>query len=240
MTPFPKLLIGGGATALLAGLAHYAMGQGFIDHLTQTTTPALAADPGANVTTVKFSDSPLTRIAYLSGPVTDQAQRDKLLQDARSVPGVADARWVDSAPAAAPAAVAAPAEKPATAEAVKSCQADVDAVVQGKSIEFASGTASLTPDGQALVDALAAKLAPCNGTSVEIAGHTDVTGSPAHNQTLSEARAKTVTDALVAKGVPAARLTAKGYGASKPLVPGHDAAANAKNRRIEFAVMAAK
>jgi len=237
MTPLPKILIGGVATAALAGLAHLGMGQSFVDHLSHSAAPALAADPGGSVTSVKFSDAPLTRIAYLSGPVADQAARDKLVQDARAVPGIADAHWVDTAiPAAAPA----PVEKPATQEAVKNCQADVDAVIQGKSIAFGSGTATLTAEGEALVDQLAAKLAPCNGTSVEVAGHTDLTGSPARNQALSEARAKTVTDALVAKGVPAGRLIARGYGATQPLAPGKDAAANAKNRRIAFSVMAAK
>jgi outer membrane protein OmpA-like peptidoglycan-associated protein len=237
MTPLPKILIGGVATAALAGLVHFAMGQAFIDHLTQTTAEAVAIAGRSNVS-VKFDSNPLRRIAALSGPVTDPAERDKLLQDARAVPGVADAYWADNG--ALPVKASATAEPPATAERVRNCQNDVDAVVAGKTISFASGTAALTADGASLIDALATKLAPCNGTAVEVAGHTDATGSPAHNQILAEARAKTVVAALAAKGVPAARLIAKGYGSSKPLVAGTDAAANRKNRRIEFTVMAVK
>jgi outer membrane protein OmpA-like peptidoglycan-associated protein len=90
-----------------------------------------------------------------------------------------------------------------------------------------------------MVDALAAKLGPCQGTKVEVAGHTDLTGVAANNQRLSEERANTVVAALVAKGVPTARLTPKGYGQTKPVMPGTTAEANTKNRRIEFSVMAA-
>jgi OOP family OmpA-OmpF porin len=211
------------------------MGQGFINQLTQASGTALATDGGSDVA-VKFGADPLSRVAELSGPVTDPAKREQLLKDVRSVPGVMDAHW--AADAGAPAVAAGP-EKAATAEAVKSCQSDVDAVVKGKSIEFASGTAALTPAGQAMVDGLAAKLAPCAGTKVEVAGHTDLTGDAAHNQKLSEERANTVVAALVAKNVPTARLSPKGYGQTKPLENAKTAEANAKNRRIEFSVMAA-
>ena len=236
MTPTSKIIIGGVGTALLAWGSHASMGSGFIDHLTQASSSALANDGGSDVN-VKFGSNPLTRIAELSGPVTDPAKREKMIADVRAVPGVADAHWAaDSAPAAAVAAVP---EKPATAEAVKNCQTDVDASIKGKSIEFTSGKATLTPAGEAIVEELAAKLAPCQGTKVEVAGHTDLTGDATNNQRLSEERANTVVAALIAKGVPTARLTPKGYGETKPLVPGSTAEANAKNRRIEFAVMAA-
>ena len=70
-------------------------------------------------------------------------------------------------------------------------------------------------------------------------GHTDLVGGAELNQTLSQARAETVMKQLVEKGVPADRLTAKGYGASQPLENARTAAANAKNRRTVFAVSAA-
>ncbi len=233
MTPMTKILIGGVGTALLSWGADAGLGQSFIDKLAQASSSALATEGGADVT-VKFKSDPLSRYAELSGPVSDPAKRAQLLEAVRGVPGVADVHWAaDAVPSAASP------EKPATAEAVKSCQADVDAVIKGKTIEFASGTAALTPVGQTLVDALAAKLGPCAGTKVEVAGHTDLTGGAANNQLLSETRANAVVAALVAKGVPAARLTPKGYGATKPVALGSSAEANTKNRRIEFSVMAA-
>ena len=151
-------------------------------------------------------------------------------------PGVHDAVWTTQAP---PVAAAPPPEKPATVEAVKNCQADVDGVIKGKTIEFASGAATLTDNGQALVDALAAKLGPCAGTKVEIDGHTDATGDAGANQTLSEARATSVAKALTAKGVPNARLVTKGFGSTQPVADGATAEAYAKNRRIEFTVSSA-
>ncbi|HMT43153.1 MAG TPA: OmpA family protein [Chakrabartia sp.] len=138
-----------------------------------------------------------------------------------------------SAPAAAP--LAAP-EVPATAEAVKACQQGVDGVIKGKTINFASGGANISADSLALIESVASGLKDCQGTSIEIAGHTDLTGGDAANMALSQSRADSVAKALVERGIPANRLVAKGYGESKPLEAAMTSAANAKNRRIEFHV----
>lgn len=71
---------------------------------------------------------------------------------------------------------------------------------------------------------------------IEIEGHTDNTGSKAHNQKLSEARAKTVVEYLVAHGIDAGRLTSKGYGFSKPVASNKTAEGRAENRRTELLV----
>lgn len=71
---------------------------------------------------------------------------------------------------------------------------------------------------------------------IEIEGHTDNTGSKAYNQTLSEARAKSVVDYLVAHGIDAGRLTSKGYGFSKPVASNKTAEGRAENRRTELLV----
>jgi outer membrane protein OmpA-like peptidoglycan-associated protein len=138
--------------------------------------------------------------------------------------------------AAAP--VAAP-DAPATAEAVKTCQADVDKAITGKTINFESGKAVIKVDSQPIIDALAAAAKDCAGTSVEVAGHTDQQGDDASNMKLSQARADAVVKALGDKGVPAARMSAKGYGETKLLDQGNSPEALAKNRRIEFHVASA-
>jgi OmpA-OmpF porin, OOP family len=70
---------------------------------------------------------------------------------------------------------------------------------------------------------------------VEVQGHTDNVGGDAYNQTLSEARARAVMDWLIKQGIPAARLTAKGYGKIKPIADNGSDEGRAKNRRVEIA-----
>ncbi len=144
-----------------------------------------------------------------------------------------------SAPAiAAPVPAAGVAEAPATAEAIVSCQTKVDGIIKGKTINFVTGGAAIAPDSLTLIEALATELKACAGTSVEVAGHTDVTGGTVPNQRLSEERANSVVSALVERGVPTARLLPKGFGETAPLDPAMNSAAHAKNRRIEFKVAA--
>jgi len=72
---------------------------------------------------------------------------------------------------------------------------------------------------------------------VEISGHTDDVGKDLDNNTLSNNRAKSVYDFLVAAGIPAVNLKYKGYGKVKPLVPNTSETNRAKNRRIEFRIL---
>ncbi len=65
-------------------------------------------------------------------------------------------------------------------------------------------------------------------------GHTDNTSTPAHNQQLSEARARAVVRALTAQGVAADRLQAAGFGQSQPLADNATDAGRAQNRRVEL------
>ena len=74
-------------------------------------------------------------------------------------------------------------------------------------------------------------------TKIRVEGHTDNTGDPAYNQALSEARAETVLDYLVTKGVAADRLEARGYGFSRPIADNDTEAGRAKNRRVDFVIV---
>ena len=65
-------------------------------------------------------------------------------------------------------------------------------------------------------------------------GHTDNTGKAESNQVLSEKRAAAIKNYFIAKGIEESRMTATGYGFSKPLVPNTSAANKAKNRRVEM------
>ncbi|MCQ2336654.1 MAG: OmpA family protein [Paludibacteraceae bacterium] len=71
---------------------------------------------------------------------------------------------------------------------------------------------------------------------LEIQGHTDRTGTKAHNKTLSEKRAQSVATYLIEKGIDPNRLTSKGYGYDKPIAPNNTEEGRAENRRTEIVV----
>jgi OOP family OmpA-OmpF porin len=76
--------------------------------------------------------------------------------------------------------------------------------------------------------------------SVLVEGHTDATGSEAHNQTLSENRARSVRDYLEAQTQGAGvRFSSRGYGKSRPIASNDTEAGRAKNRRVEIIIVPA-
>lgn len=128
--------------------------------------------------------------------------------------------------------------EPATAETAAACQANVTRAASAGTINFATGGSGVAPQSSGLVDQIAAALRDCSGVSVEVAGHTDAQGDAGANQALSQQRAEAVTAELVKRGVPAAQLTARGYGETRP-IDSSGAEDNPRNRRIEFTVTAA-
>lgn len=100
-------------------------------------------------------------------------------------------------------------------------------------ITFRSGSAEMTSQGQAEARSFAqALLLPSLARRrFEIAGHTDASGSAQHNLELSQARAESVLNFLVANGVDRSRLEARGYGSDDLALPG--APRDPANRRVE-------
>jgi outer membrane protein OmpA-like peptidoglycan-associated protein len=72
---------------------------------------------------------------------------------------------------------------------------------------------------------------------IEIAGHTDSKGSDDYNANLSQGRSQSVVDYLVSQGIESFRLTAHGYGESKPIDTNDTEPGRANNRRVEFTVV---
>jgi len=72
---------------------------------------------------------------------------------------------------------------------------------------------------------------------IEIAGHTDNVGDSTYNKTLSQARAESVRDYLIKKGISAGRLIAKGYGDKQPIATNDDEAGRQQNRRTEIRII---
>jgi OmpA-OmpF porin, OOP family len=141
---------------------------------------------------------------------------------------------VDPAPAVEPAAAAAPTIDPnATAD---TCNADFKTALDGKSINFDTGKATIAADSTALLDALAGVAGKCAAFKISVGGHTDAVGGAAANKSLSQARAGAVVTYLSGKGVAASQLTAVGYGEENLIDKGDTPEARARNRRIEFTV----
>jgi len=95
----------------------------------------------------------------------------------------------------------------------------------------------LMPESYAELDNLIRLLSNQPGLKIEINGHTDSDGSDELNLKLSEERAKSVVAYLVSKGVKNDRLTAKGFGETKPAVPNTSNENKAINRRVEFKIL---
>lgn len=111
-----------------------------------------------------------------------------------------------------------------------------DAVVL-QNIQFEYNSSALTDDSQAGIEMLVEFLKRNPELKVELAGHTDDVGSASYNQKLSADRAESVRKALISNGIDETRLTAKGYGATKPLAPNDSDEHRALNRRTEMIII---
>ncbi|MBN3809486.1 OmpA family protein [Paraburkholderia sp. Ac-20347] len=110
----------------------------------------------------------------------------------------------------------------------------LDQTLANRTIEFETGSATLAPEGRAILDQMAAVLAKMNTRTVEIIGHTDNSGNRASNIALSQARADAVKGYLVAKGISPQQLTTNGVGPDQPVASNDTTDGRARNRRIEF------
>ncbi len=101
---------------------------------------------------------------------------------------------------------------------------------------FDSGQASLLSGALTTIDRLAQFMGDYPERSVRIEGHTDSAGNDDANQQLSERRAAAVRDALVARGIDAARIQTVGYGEARPVAGNDTPGGRQQNRRIEVVV----
>ena len=103
-----------------------------------------------------------------------------------------------------------------------------------RGVNFATGSARLTPGSLTVLDTVALSLLGIPDVKVEVGGHTDNVGSIALNTSLSQARAQSVMNYLAKKGVPISRMSAVGYGPTIPVAPNTTTASRALNRRVEL------
>ncbi|KFC69575.1 OmpA/MotB domain protein [Bosea sp. LC85] len=120
------------------------------------------------------------------------------------------------------------------------CQNELDALTRRQSVLFGQGTAVVVLDAtteRAMAEA-SAILKQCPDVRVTIEGHANFDGERRgfDNVDLSNRRARRVLDEMVMRGISAARLEPKGFGAQRPLVPHDEPEAKAMNRRVQFTV----
>ncbi|OGC09458.1 hypothetical protein A2V82_06605 [candidate division KSB1 bacterium RBG_16_48_16] len=101
-------------------------------------------------------------------------------------------------------------------------------------IHFATGKAEILPESNPIIDEIVSMMKKRPDLRVGVEGHTDITGTPESNKTLSEARAKAVAAAIVAAGISPDRLDAVGYGQDRPVADNRTEEGRAKNRRVEI------
>ena len=107
-----------------------------------------------------------------------------------------------------------------------------------ENLNFATDSASLPPDAQATVGALAQILTAYPKAKVQLNGYADATGSDPHNTQLGAQRAQAVAQALQAQGVAADRIKTATGGASNPVDTNATSQGRAENRRTELTVLA--
>jgi outer membrane protein OmpA-like peptidoglycan-associated protein len=99
-------------------------------------------------------------------------------------------------------------------------------------IEFETGSAVIRPASYAMLDEIFQSAVVAEGLKLGVYGHTDNSGSDDVNVPLSEKRAASVKDYLLAKGLAPDRIETKGYGSSKPVADNTTADGRSRNRRV--------
>jgi succinyl-CoA synthetase beta subunit len=138
--------------------------------------------------------------------------------------------------APAPAPVAMPAAEPAPAAAAVAAGKDVckDKIVP-VNVKFVTNKDEISPESLTELAAVAKQLATCPAIKTQVEGHTDSVGSDTSNLALSQKRADAVATYMTSQGLAKERVSAKGYGETKPIGDNATEEGRAKNRRVEFA-----
>lgn len=123
--------------------------------------------------------------------------------------------------------------------ALKGCPEVTEAVQKAlneyaKTILFDTGKSSIKSESAKVLGDIIAILKEYKTAKFRIEGHTDSVGSDKTNQALSNARALAVKDYLVQNGIDEFRLSAEGFGESKPIAPNNTAKGRTQNRRVEI------
>ncbi len=101
-------------------------------------------------------------------------------------------------------------------------------------VTFITDSAELTPGSKRILNRVASSLKEWSEVDVEVEGHTDSVADAAYNKDLSQRRAESVRAYLIERGVSASRLSARGYGETRPVASNNTPEGRSKNRRVEL------
>ncbi|RUM65911.1 MAG: hypothetical protein DSZ06_04235 [Sulfurospirillum sp.] len=116
------------------------------------------------------------------------------------------------------------------------CQNLINSTINSRKIHFAYNSSKIKYDSYPILNDVISTLAKCDlaGHTLEIAGHTDSSGSEKYNKWLSQQRANKVKEYLLRHGVSEYKIESYGYGESMPIASNKTKSGRALNRRIEF------
>jgi peptidoglycan-associated lipoprotein len=173
------------------------------------------------------------------------AKQQVLKQDQMIPPTTSSASAQTAKPAATAAKPATESNLPATAIKESQPEKQTQDAAQGndaalkanlEKVFFDFDSYTLSKDARETLAKNAELLKKQKDAKVQIQGNCDELGSDEYNLALGEKRAKAAQQYLLGMGVEASRLSTISYGKEKPVVPGHDDSARAKNRRDEFVI----
>ena len=127
---------------------------------------------------------------------------------------------------------AAPAQAPTTAAEVAPDPCEQQFSLPGVHFEF--DKSAIRPEGAAILNDVATRLAECPAVQVRVVGHTDAIGTDAYNQGLSERRAQSVLAYLIGRNLQSTRFSASGQGEGSPVADNGTSEGRALNRRVEL------
>jgi peptidoglycan-associated lipoprotein len=113
-------------------------------------------------------------------------------------------------------------------------------IFKQQTVYFDFDRSEVRPGERSKIEAVAAQLRTDPNSHLRVEGHCDERGTPEYNRALGERRALSIREFLISLGIGPERIGTISYGEDKPIDPGHDEAAWAKNRRGEFVLLKPK
>jgi len=144
----------------------------------------------------------------------------------------------EETPPPAPAPAPAPAPKPAPPPPPPPPPAPEEGtkIISLEGTHFDFDKATLRPEAMTKLDEAVGIMNEHAAIRINVEGHTDSMGSDAYNQKLSDQRSASVVSYLLSKGIAADRMSATGFGESRPVASNETAEGRAKNRRVDLIV----